>query len=95
MEVITDHQKDQTAITDADRYVMVKGTKYPNKASKGWQMCIMWQDGTISLSDLKESFPIETMEYAMAQGIGNEPALFWWVNQFLKKLDKILAAIEQ
>ena len=79
MKVTTDHCKDQTAVTDADRYVIVKGTQYPHKTTKGWQMCVTWQDGTMSceqLSDLKESFPMETTEYAMAKGIGNEPTFF-------------------
>ena len=48
MGAMTDHQKHHTTITDADRYVMVKGSQYPCKTTKGWQMCVTWRDRTTS-----------------------------------------------
>ena len=49
----------------------------------------MWE----KLSDLKESYPVEIAEYAMAQGIDHEPAFAWWVPHTLRKRDRIIAAV--
>ena len=97
MEAIVDHKSDQTAVKFADRFVTVKGRQYYRKTTKGWKLCVEWKDGTTTwekLSDLKESYPIQVAEYAMAQGIDHEPAFGWWVPYILKKRDRILAAVK-
>jgi hypothetical protein len=33
---------------------------------------------------LKESYPVEVVEYAKANKIADEPAFAWWVNDVLK-----------
>ena len=45
-----------------------------------------WKDGSedwVPLKDLKDSYPIQVAEYAVAVGITNEPALAWWVKDTL------------
>jgi len=45
--------------------------------TKGWHLCILWKDGTTTwkpLRNLKESNPVEVMEYAVANKIADEPA---------------------
>jgi hypothetical protein len=37
------------------------------------------------LADLKESYPIEVAEFAVTQGIQDEPAFIWWVPYVLAK----------
>jgi hypothetical protein len=37
------------------------------------------------LKDMNEANPVETAEYAVAKGIGNELALNWWAQYTLKK----------
>ena len=52
------------------------------RTTSGWQLCIQWKDGSTlwgKLSDLKGSHPIECAEYAVSQGIQNEPDFNWWV----------------
>jgi hypothetical protein len=47
------------------------------RTTKGWSLCVEWEDGSTSwvpLLDLKESNPIEVAEYAVARGIDREPA---------------------
>ena len=44
--------------------------------------------------DVKESYPIELAEYAMVNGIENEPAFAWWVPSTLNKRDKIISAVK-
>ena len=64
----------------------------------GWQICCEWKDGSTSwekLSDLKESHPVQTAEYAVAQGIDHEPAFNWWVRHVLKKRDRIISLVKR
>ena len=44
---------------------------------------------------MKESHPVQTAEYAVAQGIDHEPALNWWVPHVLKKRDRIIAQVKR
>jgi hypothetical protein len=53
------------------------------KTTKGWELCILWKDGTTTwqrLADMKESNPVEVAEYAVAHEINEEPAFAWWVD---------------
>ena len=46
----------------------------------GWDLLIHWKDELESwakLSNLKESHPVETVEFAKARGIDDEPAFTW------------------
>jgi hypothetical protein len=64
----------------------------------GWQICCQWKDGSTSwenLSDLKESHPLETAEYAVTIGIDHEPAFNWWVPYVLKKRDRIISLVRK
>ena len=95
-DAITEHQKDGTALDHADRFVVVNGKQHLRKTTKGWKLCVTWKNGSTSwerLADLKESYPIEVAEYAVAQGVDNEPAFAWWVPHVLKKRDRIIAAV--
>jgi hypothetical protein len=45
------------------------------------------------LSDLKESHPLETTEYAVTMGINHKPAFNWWVLHVLRKRDRITSGV--
>jgi len=96
---LVDHRKDNTAITVADQIVRRdNGRTYKRRTTTGWQLCCQWADGSTTwenLSDLKESHPIETSEYAMTHGIDHEPAFNWWVRHFLKKRDRIISLVKR
>ena len=68
------------------------------RSTAGWQVCAQWKDGSSSwqkLSDFKESHPVETAEYAVAQGLEQEPAFNWWVPHVLKKRERIISLVRQ
>ena len=68
------------------------------RSTKGWQLCILWKDGSSSwekLSDLKESHPVEVAEYAVAQSLELEPAFNWWVPQVFKKRERIIKLVKR
>ena len=47
------------------------------------------------LAEIKESNPVEVVEYAKYQQIDDEPAFKWWVNFILKKRDMIISAVNK
>jgi len=46
------------------------------------------------LKDLKESHPIEVVEFARARCIDNEPVFKWWVPHALRKRDIAISAVK-
>ena len=55
--------------------------------TKGWEFYIKWKDGHctwIKLKDLKESFPLELLQYVEYKKITKEPAFAWWI-PFIKR----------
>ena len=99
MDSIIDHQRDPSqAILIEDKYITTKsGQKWLRKTMKEWKLLIKWKDKSkawINLADMKEAHPVETVEYARAKGISNEPAFAWWVPYTLRKREVILAAVK-
>ena len=69
---IIDHEVDNTAITNRDRYIHVNGHNHHWKTTRGVKLCVQWKNGTTTwerLVDLKHSYPLELAEHAIAQGI--------------------------
>lgn len=93
---LVDYRSDGNAIAFADRFVTICGKQHIKRSTAGWQLCVEWKDGSTSwerLSDLKESYPEQVAEYAIAQGIEHEPAFSWWVPYTMKKRDRIIKAV--
>ena len=98
LDAIIDHRSNSNAITTADSFVYQNGRKHQRKTTAGWQLCVRWKDGSTSwekLSALKESYPIEVAEYAVAQNIAHEPAYVWWVPYTLRRRTRIIAAVNK
>lgn len=96
LEGITDHKKSKEALSKDNAYITVNGRKHLKKSTKGWSFCVQWKDGTTSwepLANLKESYPVEVAEYALARGLNDEPAFAWWVKTVLNKRDRIIAKV--
>ena len=56
--------------------IVVKGRPSLLWSTIGWFICIQCKDGSTSrekLSGMKECYPVETEEYAVAQGIDLNP----------------------
>jgi hypothetical protein len=89
MSEIIDHVSDATAIkADDGLYVDRNGKSKPKMTTRGWKLLVEWRDGNMSwvaLKDMKESYPIETAEYAVANKIVHEPAFAWWVPETLRQ----------
>ena len=62
----------------------------------GRALQIKWNNGSkqwVKLKDLKESNPVDIVEYATACGIKEEPAFAWWVPYTLRKRYMIVSAV--
>ena len=71
MQVIVDYKHDDSmAVQMADQYVYTKsGQKCLRKSTRGWKLLLHWKDRSeswINLSEIKESHPVETAEFAKA-----------------------------
>ncbi|KAL7478440.1 LOW QUALITY PROTEIN: hypothetical protein ACHAW6_004207 [Cyclotella cf. meneghiniana] len=65
--------------------------------TRGWELCCEWKHGSTSwqkLSDLKESYPLQVAEFALATGIADEPAFNWLVTRVLKNRDWIISLVK-
>jgi hypothetical protein len=77
---IMDNGMDRSAVpVDDAYYVDPNGRRSRQMMMKGWKLLMEWKDGTtdwIPLKDLKESYPIQVAEYAVANKIAEQPAFF-------------------
>ncbi len=76
---IIDHRVDmnQAVLCNNAWTVNHKGDWRQKQITKGWELCVSWKDQSIAWipqKDLKESNLVQVAEYAMSNGIGNEPA---------------------
>jgi transcriptional accessory protein Tex/SPT6 len=82
---------------DVGTFVDEHGRARPRITTQGWKLLVDWKDGTTSwvpLKDIKELFPIETAEYAVANKISEEPAFKWWVEDALRKRHQIIKKVK-
>ena len=96
-DCIVDHKRNDKALTNKTQFMSHNGKECMRRGTAGWHLCVQWLDSSTSwqsLKDLKESYPLEVAEYAVKQGIENEPAFNWWVTFVLKKQERIIKAVK-
>jgi hypothetical protein len=79
LKEIVDHRTDATtALRLDDAYTTTQsGAKRLQQSTKGWQLCVHWNEESttwVALKDLKDANPIEVAEYAVHMKIAYEPA---------------------
>jgi hypothetical protein len=98
MNEISDHRRDATALPISEGWLTMKnGRKVRKRTTKGWQLLVEWKEGGsdwIDLKDLKESYPVDVAEYAKANKISEEPAFAWWVNDVIRRRNRIIAKVK-
>ena len=98
MEALVGHKTDGTEVKKEDMYITSGSNRHYRKTTKGWHLCVEWKGGETSwerLADLKESYPVEVAEYAVAHEIDKEPAFIWWAPYILRKRDRIISAVNK
>jgi len=95
---IVDHRVSDDAIKKEEGFTIgYNGNVHPKKTTKGWDISVEWRDGSTSwlpLRDVKDSNPLELAQYAIANGIQEEPAFKWWVQEIMRKKKRIIAKIK-
>ena len=98
MKEISDHRHDDTAISISEGWITLKnGRQVRKRTTRGWQLLVEWKEGGsdwIDLKELKESYPVEVAEYAKANKIAEEPAFAWWVNDVIRRRNRIIAKVK-
>ena len=73
---------------------MSNGNKKRRETTKGWGVFIPWKDGSSTWNQVKyvkESFPVQLVEYAVLNQIADGPAFAWWIKKVLNKRDRIIS----
>jgi hypothetical protein len=84
---IIDHVYDGTGPQDAARHT-----------TKGWKFLVTWKDGTTSyvpLWEMKNTFPVETADYAIGNKLDKEIAFSWWVPHVMRKRERIINKLKK
>jgi hypothetical protein len=82
---------------DDAEYVTPSGTRRKRMTTAGWDLLVEWKGGGtdwIPLKDMKEAYPVETAEYAVANKIAEQPAFGYWVRQALKTRDRMIKKVK-
>lgn len=98
LDEIIGHRTDGHVIPKEEKYINTKGGRKLCKTTIGWYLHALWKDGSMSwipLKELKEANPVETAEYAIANGIQDEAVYIWWVPYIICKQDLIIAAVNK
>ena len=95
---IIDHRTTGRQVMQQDVFIMAKnGVRQPKETATGWEILVQWKDGStnwVALKDMKESYPVQVAEYAIASRISMEPAFAWWVPRVLKKRNRIISKVK-
>jgi Reverse transcriptase (RNA-dependent DNA polymerase) len=95
---IVGHRTNGTEIKQLDAFVTASnGTRRRRETTQGWEILVQWKDSSstwVALKDMKNSYPVQLAEYAIASRIAEEPAFAWWVPFTLRKRNRIIAKIK-
>ena len=98
LDDIIDFRKTGAAVSPEDAFItMSNGVKRRRQTTLGWQVLCQWRDGStnwVSLKDMKQSYPLKVAEFAFANRIHDEPAFAWWINEVIKKHERILKKLK-
>jgi hypothetical protein len=67
-------------------YIKHGSNKQVRKKTKVWHLCVKLKYGTTiweHLADIKERYPVEVDEYAVAKNLLDAPAFVWWAPHIL------------
>ena len=65
--------------------------------TRGWEICVAWTDGTSSwhkMVEIKNSFPLNLAEYAVANNLQDLPDNSWWVRHTMHKKQHAIKAVK-
>ena len=98
LDELIDYRVNSREVKLQDAFITTgTGTRRRRETTIGRELLAQWKDGStnwVSLKDLKESYPVQTAEYAVVAKIAMEPAFAWWVPYTLKKRNRIISKVK-
>ena len=98
MDKINNHWFDEATVKSQDDFVTTSsGTKFRRQTTQGVSLCIKWRNGNttwLALKDIKEAYPVQLAEYAIAANISAESAFAWWVPHTSNNRNRIIAKVK-
>ena len=98
LDMIVGHRRSGDAVSKENAFARTSGgSKRRRETTKGWQILCQWKDGSTTwnkLKDVKDSYPVELAEYAIQEGIEDEPAFKWWVEYTINKKARIIDKVK-
>jgi hypothetical protein len=95
---IINYKRGPLAINQEDAFVIAKtGTQRCREMTIGWKLLVKWADGStnwLPLKDVKNLYPVQLVEYTVANRIIEEPAFACWAPYVLKKRNCIISNIK-
>ena len=86
---ITKTRTNGTKTLQQDAFVIIKsGTKRRKNKIEGWEVYIQWKDISTTwnkIKDIKDSYPLQMVGYAVNNIILEEQAFTWWTKHVLNK----------
>ena len=73
------------------------GTKRRRETTKGIEVLVQWKYGSttwVTLTDMKNLYPVQMAEYAVQHRIAGDPAFAWWIRNVLSKRNCINEKLE-
>ena len=78
VDSIVYYKRDNSAVENSDKYVVTRrGQLRLRKTIQGWEILDAWRDGSetwVPLKDMKESNPVDVVEFVKAKGINDDLA---------------------
>lgn len=94
MKEITGHRYNNRALSSDDSWIISNnGEKKMKKTTDGVEIEIEWNDGStdwLSLAEVKQGYPLQLAEYAIANKIADSPQFRWWVPTVIRKRDRVI-----
>ncbi len=94
MKEITGHRYNNRALSSDDAWIISNnGERKMKKTTDGVEIEIEWNDGStdwLSLAEVKQGYPLQLAEYAIANKIADTPQFRWWVPTAIRKRDRII-----
>ena len=98
IDEIIDHCTNSDAMPrERGHYMTQDYTMRWKMTTKGWELCVIWKDGStnwIELKDLKSAYPVQLAEYAINDKIEDQPVFAWWVPYVIKKRTRIVSKLK-
>ena len=99
LQEIIDYRKDNAIAIPATSgsYTTETGQRRKVITTKGWEIKVLWSDQSTSwlpLPAVKESNPIELVEFAITTGIASEPAFNWWNHKTTRRRKQMIKRVK-